>query len=127
MANKIYVAVKCDVKEMSIEKIDKDKVKKAMTAAMSKVIDNSSKYTTKTRANDGFDLSATVTRLKHDKEPDHQKIEGKIALICLKSGSTIKAFSGESNGATESSKDNQDDAEFLLGDICTKAMPKVID
>jgi len=100
MADKSYVSVKCDAKDL-FDSALKSGLIKAMTTIIIGAINNksSSKLTTKDKSDEGFILTATLTSLKADDKDKPTKLDVKLALFVMTIGSTVKAFNGTSGGS----------------------------
>lgn len=128
MADKSYVSVKCDAKDIFDSKL-KSGLIKAMTKNVTDAINTKSggKLSTTDKSDEGFILTATVTSLKADDKDKPTKLDAKLALIAMAIGSTAKAFNGTSGGsATGVGSKVQEAAEGLVTDVLDDFMPKVI-
>jgi hypothetical protein len=128
MADKSYVSVKCDVKDV-FDNAVKPGVLKAMGATITDAINNKSsgKLTTKDKSNEGFLLTATVTSLKADDKDKPTKLDAKVAISVMTIGSTAKAFNGSAGGSEDGVGSKvQSAAEELVTGILDDFMPKVI-
>src|SRR5882724_10820856 len=128
MADKSYVSVKCDAKDL-FDSALKSGLIKAMTTTITDAINNksSSKLTTKDKSDEGFILTATLTSLKADDKDKPTKLDAKLALTVMTIGSTTKAFNGTSGGSANGIGSKiQEAAEDLVTGILDDFMPKVI-
>jgi hypothetical protein len=128
MADKKYVSVKCDAKDVYDGAL-KAGLTKVMTDAVTDAINNQSngKLSTKNKADEGFLLTASVASLKADDKTKPTKLDAKIAVTVVAIGSTAKAFTGSSNGAIDGVGSKvQSAADDLVTSILEDFMPKVI-
>jgi len=128
MANKLFVTVKCDVKDV-FDAALKPGILKAMGANITDSINNKSggKLSTKDKSAEGFILSASVTSLKADNKDKPTKLDAKAAVSVIAVGSTAKAFNGSSGASLTGVGSNvQSAAEGLVTDLLDDFMPKVI-
>jgi hypothetical protein len=128
MADKLYVSVKCDAKDVFDSKL-KSGLITAMTDNITDAINTKSggKLTTKDKSDTGFVLTATLTSLKADDKAKPKKLEAKLGVSVMTIGSTAKAFNGNSSGAMDGVGSNvQSAAEGLVSDLLDDFMPKVI-
>jgi hypothetical protein len=128
MADKSYVSVKCDAKDVFNNAL-KSGLIKAMTTNITNAINNKSggKLTTKDKSDQGFILTATLTSLKADDKDKPTKLDAKLALSVMTIGSTAKAFNGTSGGSADGVGPKvQDAAEDLVNGLLDDFMPKVI-
>lgn len=128
MADKSYVSVKCDAKDV-FDNALKSGLIKAMTTCVTNAINNKSsgKLTTKDKSNEGFLLSATLTSLKADNKDKPTKLDAKLGITVMTIGSTTKAFNGTAGGAEDGVGPKiQDAANELVTGILDDFMPKVI-
>ena len=128
MADKSYVSVKCDAKDIFDSKL-KSGLIKAMTTCITNAINTKSggKLTTKDKSDQGFILTAILTSLKADDKNKPTKLEAKLALSVMTIGSTAKAFNGTSGGSEDGVGPKvQEAADDLVTSILDDFMPKVI-
>lgn len=128
MADKSYVSVKCDAKDL-FDSALKSGLIKAMTTTICDAINtkSSSKLTTKDKSDEGFILTATLTSLKADNKDKPTKLDAKLAISVMTIGSTAKAFNGTSGGSEDGVGPKvQDAANDLVTGILDDFMPKVI-
>jgi hypothetical protein len=128
MADKTYVLVKCDAKDLFDSSL-KSGLVKAMEKFVEKAIENRSngKLTTKGRSKEGFLLTVILSPLKADNKAKPTKIAAKVGVTVLAIGSSAKAFTGSANGAVDGFGSNsQSDSEDLAQGIIEDFMPKVI-
>jgi|ERR1051325_1058115 hypothetical protein len=128
MADKSYVSVKCDAKDIFDSKL-KSGLLKAMTTNITNAINTKSggKLSTKDKSDEGFILTAILTSLKADDKNKPAKLDAKLALSVMTIGSTAKAFNGTSGGSEDGVGPKvQEAAEDLVTGILDDFMPKVI-
>jgi hypothetical protein len=128
MADKSYVSVKCDAKDVFDTKL-KSGLIKAMTICITNAINtkSSGKLTTKDKSDQGFILTATLTSLKADDKNKPTKLDAKLAISVMTIGSTAKAFNGTSGGSEDGVGPKlQEAADELVTGILDDFMPKVI-
>jgi len=128
MANKTYVSVKCDAKDVYDTTL-KAALLKSMADSIADAINNKSggKLTTKNKSAEGFLLTASLASLKADDEDKPTKLDAKVTISVLTIGSTAKAFNGSSNGSVKGVGSKvQSAAEDLVVGILDEFMPKVI-
>jgi hypothetical protein len=128
MADKAYVSVKCDAKDLFDGKLKAGLIK-AMTKTVTDAIDKKSngKLTTAGSGDEGFVLTATLASLKADDKEKPTKLDAKTTISVITVGSTAKAFNGSSGGSTDGFGSRiQPAAEDLVVTILDDFMPKVI-
>ncbi len=127
MADKQFVSVKCEVKDVFDAKL-KPGLLKAMTASVTDAINKSGgKFSTTEKSKEGFLLMCTLTSLKVDDEDAPKKMDAKLAFSVMAIGSTAKAFNGTTGGSLNGvGSDLQSSAEDLVTGLLEGFMPKVI-
>ena len=128
MADKAFVSVKCEAKEVFDSKLKAGLIK-AMTETIASAIDKNSngKLTTKGTKDEGFLLTATLASLTADDKAKPTKLDAKTTISVLSIGSTAKAFNGSKGGSTNGFGSRvQPAAEDLVVSILDDFMPKVI-
>jgi hypothetical protein len=129
MADKTFVIVTCDVKEIFDSSL-KAGVSKAMKDYIVDAIDTQSggKLTTKTESDDAITFKATLT-LETDDKTKPTKLDAKISFSGMKGNPTPKTYkSSKPAGAVAEGigKDVQKAANGLVKDILEVAMKTVI-
>lgn len=128
MAGKTYVSVKCEAKDVYDSAL-KSGLVKVMTDSISDAINNKSsgKFSTKSKSDEGFLLTASLASLKADDKDKPTKLDAKVAISVLAIGSTAKAFNGSSSGSVDGfgSKAPSAAEDVVIG-ILEEFMPKVI-
>jgi hypothetical protein len=128
MADKQFVSVKCEVKDVFDAKL-KPGLLKAMIASVTDAINKKSggKFSTTEKSKEGFLLMSTLTSLKVDDEDAPKKMDAKLAFSVMAIGSTAKAFNGTTGGSLNGvGSDLQSSAEDLVTSLLEGFMPKVI-
>lgn len=128
MADKSYVSVKCDAKDV-FDNALKPGLVKAMTGNITDAINakSSGKLSTKDKSDKGFVLTATLASLKADNKDKPTKLDAKLGISVMTIGSTAKAFNGTSGGSEDGVGPKvQDAANDLVTGILDDFMPKVI-
>ncbi len=127
MADKLHVSVKCEAKELFDDELKPDLVKR-MTETISDAINKQSggKLVAK-KSTEGFQLNASLS-LKADDDDKPTKLDGKVAISVVATGSTIGAFKQTANGSLKGVGSKVGPAaEDLVVSILENAMPKTID
>lgn len=125
MASKKFVTVKCEAKDVFDGGL-KPKVLKQATETIEKAIDGSSKLTTKTKSDEGFLLTASLT-LKADDKKKPTELELKVGVTVVAVGSTAKAFNGTANGKADGFGARVEaGAKDLVDGVLEGFLPKVV-
>ena len=125
---KQYVIVKCEDKDTSVAAIKKEGVLKAMGATISEWINkkSSGKLSTTDKSKDGYVVTASVVSLKGNDKDKPTKLDAKISIVAIGTGSTTGGFTGTGSGSLDGVSKIQADAEALIKDLFDDLMKKAI-
>jgi hypothetical protein len=125
MANKTYVSVKSDVKDVFDKGLKPDLIT-AMTRTIETAINANGKLTTKDKAAKGFSVIATLVSLMPDDKDKPTSLEAKVSIGVTSFGGTLAGFnaSGSATATGINPKKMAEEARLLTRDVVDDAMEK---